>query len=57
MGEGGGLVYSGDSRIIDPLGNELAAASRTESVLLADISTEFVDDVRNRFRFIDDRRT
>ena len=30
VGEGGGLTYSGDSRIIDPLGELLATAARTE---------------------------
>jgi predicted amidohydrolase len=56
VGEGGGLTYSGDSRIIDPLGEELATASRTESVVLADISTEHVASVRDHFRFLQDRR-
>jgi predicted amidohydrolase len=56
VGSGGGLDYSGDSRIVDPLGVELATASRTESVLLADVSTEYVSEVRDRFRFLADRR-
>lgn len=56
VGEGGGLSYSGDSRIVDPQGELLATASRTESVLLADLSTEHVVDTRERFRFLPDRR-
>ena len=56
VGSGGGLTYSGDSRIIDPLGELLATASRTESILLADISAEEVAGVRDRFRFLQDRR-
>lgn len=56
VGEGGSLAYSGDSRIVDPLGELLATASRTESVLLADLSTEHVADVRSHFRFLQDRR-
>ncbi|HWL42118.1 MAG TPA: nitrilase-related carbon-nitrogen hydrolase [Ilumatobacter sp.] len=56
VGEGGGLAYSGDSRVIDPLGAELATASRTESVLLADLSTDHLAAVRDRFRFLQDRR-
>ena len=42
VGEGDNLTYSGDSRIVDPLGELLATASRTESILLADISTDHV---------------
>jgi len=56
VGEGGGLSYSGDSQVIDPLGNVLAAGSRTETVLLADLSTEMVAETRDRFRFLPDRR-
>ena len=56
VGTGGGLTYSGDSRIIDPLGELLATASRTESILLADVSAEQVAEVRDRFRFLQDRR-
>jgi predicted amidohydrolase len=55
-GEGGTLAYSGDSRIVDPTGELLATASRTESVLLADLSTEFVAETREHFRFLPDRR-
>jgi len=56
VGEGGRLEYCGDSRIVDPLGELLATASRTESILLADVSGEHVAEVRDRFRFLQDRR-
>jgi len=56
VGTANNLAYSGDSRIIDPLGELLATASRTESILLADISAEYVAEVRDRFRFMADRR-
>ena len=56
VGSGGGLDYSGDSRIIDPQGELLATASRTETVLLADLSTEHVAATRDQFRFLPDRR-
>lgn len=56
VGSGGGLDYSGDSRIIDPRGELLATASRTETVLLADLSSDHVADTRNQFRFLPDRR-
>ncbi len=55
-GEGCTLTYSGDSRIVDPLGELLATASQTESVLLADLSTEHVRSTREHFRFLPDRR-
>jgi omega-amidase len=57
VGEGGGLAYSGDSRIVDPQGELLATASRTESILIADISAERVAATRERFQFLRDRRT
>ncbi len=57
VGEGGKLTYSGDSRIIDPLGELLATAARTESILLADISAAQVAATRDRFQFLRDRRT
>ncbi len=56
VGTGGGLDYSGDSRIVDPLGELLATASRSESILLADLSTEHVASTRDQFRFLPDRR-
>ncbi len=57
VGEGGGLSYVGDSRIIDPLGETLAAGAGTEALLVAEVTPERVADVRHRFRFLPDRRT
>jgi predicted amidohydrolase len=57
VGEGGGLSYSGDSRIVDPLGELLVTAARTESILLADVSAAHVAATRERFQFLRDRRT
>lgn len=56
VGSGGGLDYAGDSAIIDPLGEVLATAAQTESILIADISAHRVAEVRDRFRFLPDRR-
>jgi predicted amidohydrolase len=56
VGEGNGLDYSGDSRIVDPLGRLLATASETETVLLADLSTTQVEATRTHFQFLQDRR-
>lgn len=56
VGTGNGLVYSGDSRIVDPLGELLATGSQAETILFADIDPAKVVDVRDRFRFLPDRR-
>lgn len=56
VGEGGGLSYSGDSAIIDPLGEELAAAAGGEALLVAEVDAEVVRATRERFGFIGDRR-
>lgn len=57
VGTGGGLDYSGDSCIVDPTGEVLAAAAAGESILTADVSATRVAAVRDRFRFLPDRRT
>jgi len=56
VGTGNGLVYSGDSRIVDPLGELLATGSQGETILFAEIDPAKVADVRDRFRFLPDRR-
>ena len=56
VGQGGGLDYSGDSRIVDPAGELLATAAVGETILLADVSAARVAEVRDRFRFLPDRR-
>jgi predicted amidohydrolase len=56
VGEGDGLAYCGDSRIIDPLGELLATGARTEALLVAEVNAETVTAVRERFQFMQDRR-
>lgn len=56
VGSGGGLTYSGDSRIFDPLGNTLASANEKEEILLADITSDVVAATRQKFPFLQDRR-
>ena len=56
VGEGGGLRYVGDSRIVDPLGELLATGSQSETILYADVEPATVAAVRDRFRFLQDRR-
>ncbi|MGI8575397.1 MAG: carbon-nitrogen family hydrolase [Egibacteraceae bacterium] len=56
VGSGGALDYTGDSRIIDPSGSVLAAASGGESLLLAEIDPRVVAQTRERLPFMRDRR-
>lgn len=56
VGDGGGLAYAGDSRIVDPLGEVLAAAAGQETVLVADLDAAVVQEVRARLPFRRDRR-
>ena len=56
VGTGGGLAYSGDSAVIDPLGEILATGAGVETVLLADLQATHVASTRDHFRFLQDRR-
>jgi predicted amidohydrolase len=56
VGEGGGQHYSGDSAIVDPLGEHLATAAKGETILFADVSAAEVAAVRERYPFLPDRR-
>lgn len=57
VGRGGNLVYTGDSRIIDPMGRTLAAGAEQETLLLADLDAEEVRATRHALPFLPDRRT
>jgi predicted amidohydrolase len=56
VGEGGRLSYAGDSAVIDPMGEILASAARTETLVLADVDPDVVRATRKRFPFLADRR-
>ena len=56
VGTGGGLDYSGDSVVIDPLGEVLVSAAGRETILFADIRARMVASTRDHFRFLQDRR-
>ena len=57
VGTGGnGLDYAGDSRVVAPDGEVLAAAARDETLLLADLDPATVTKVRDDFPFLRDRR-
>ena len=55
VGSGGKLDYVGDSRIIDPLGNETVAGDG-QCIVFADVTAESVAQTRERFPFLQDRR-
>jgi len=55
VGSGGKLDYVGDSRIIDPLGNETVAGDG-QCIVYADVTAESVAQTRERLPFLQDRR-
>src|SRR5690242_1290015 len=57
VGAGGKLTYAGDSCVIDPMGEVLASAAGTETLVLADVDPEVVRATRKRFPFLADRRS
>ena len=52
----GQLDHSGDSTVIDPLGEVLVSAAGAETTIFADIDSAVVASTRNHFRFLQDRR-
>jgi predicted amidohydrolase len=57
VGTGDGLTYVGDSVILDPLGEPVAAADGDgECVISADVDPERVRSVREKYPFLADRR-
>jgi len=56
VGEGNGLNYSGDSMIIDPLGNIISSLYMEDGLIIADICVENVTKLRENFRLKDDRK-
>ncbi|MEZ5375279.1 MAG: nitrilase-related carbon-nitrogen hydrolase [Acidimicrobiales bacterium] len=50
------LLYTGDSMLIDPLGELLATAAGSETVIVGDVDPAIVTEVRTRFPFQADRR-
>jgi len=56
VGEGNGLNYSGDSMIVDPLGNIISTLYMEEGLIIADIFEDAVTEVRKTFRLKEDRK-
>ncbi|MYI19650.1 MAG: carbon-nitrogen family hydrolase, partial [Acidimicrobiia bacterium] len=51
----GWLVYGGDSRILDPMGEILAGGADVEATLIAEVDRKRVTQTRERFPFLQDR--
>jgi predicted amidohydrolase len=56
VGDAKGITYSGDSMIVDPLGEVLVNAARGETVCSAVVDATVVEKVRSEFPFLRDRR-
>jgi predicted amidohydrolase len=56
VGDAPRISYVGDSMIVDPLGEPLATAARTETVISATVDAAVVAKVRAEFPFLADRR-
>ena len=56
VGEGNGIVYSGDSMVIDPLGNVIALVKDNEELIIAEMHINQVKQLRNDFHLKKDRK-
>jgi omega-amidase len=56
VGNGNSLSYSGDSMIIDPLGNVISSLYMEEGLIIADIFVDNVSSIREAFRLKEDRK-
>ncbi len=56
VGTANGLSYVGDSQIVDPWGEVLAAGAKTEALLVAEVDPEMVASARKTFPVAADRR-
>jgi predicted amidohydrolase len=56
VGDGGRLHYAGDSSLISPSGETLAAGDDQERLLLCDVDVKRVAETRACFPFLNDRR-
>jgi len=56
VGQGNGLSYSGDSMIIDPLGNIISSLYMEDGLIIADIFPYIVTQTRENFKLKEDRK-
>lgn len=54
--DGGDLDYCGDTVLVDPMGATVAAAAQRANLVMGTVDTDDVTRVRDRFRFLPDRR-
>lgn len=54
--DGGDLAYCGDTVLVDPTGVTVASAATQANLVLGTVATHEVATVRDRFRFLPDRR-
>ncbi len=57
VGEGGGLLFTGGSAIIDPAGEIIAHGGDKETLLFGDINPQRVQQVRSDMPFVKDRKS
>ena len=56
VGSGGGIEYSGDSRLVGPFGDVVVdGVDASETVLIGDVDTEAVKQTRAQYPFLEDR--
>ncbi|MBZ0198862.1 MAG: hypothetical protein K8H86_03275 [Ignavibacteriaceae bacterium] len=56
VGSDPSLIYNGCSSVFDPMGNEILVSIDSEEVLIAEIEIETVNQVREKFPFLQDIR-
>ena len=56
VGEGGGLVYQGDSALVGPWGETLVGGAQIETVLVGEVDPHAVLEARRTFPALADRR-
>lgn len=56
VGDGDGLSYVGDSALINPWGETIMSGASDETLLIADVDVEVVEQTRTRFPVFQDRR-
>jgi predicted amidohydrolase len=56
VGDGDGLHYSGNSALIDPMGQEKSAALEQPTMILGEVNPEAVATCRRRFSFLADKK-
>jgi len=54
VGDDPKLKYVGFSSVFDPMGKELVAVENEEKVIVADLDKNYVNEVREKFPFLDD---